>query len=125
MAFPSHCYGFVKDGELNRPPGRWTSNGRPQAAAIIGKTKPPTSNAMTKILTASMRHASEKPRGHPLTVRVSLVIEPVARAIKCFDGIKCRVYRAEFAPDAFDMAVDRPIIDIDVIAIGDVHQLVA
>src|SRR5215213_7119599 len=55
----------------------------------------------------------------------SLLVESVSDAIEGFDGIERRVDGAELAPDALDVAVDGAVVDIDIVAIGDVEQLVA
>src|SRR5688500_11290135 len=57
--------------------------------------------------------------------RPSLIFETVADAVEGFDGVEVRVDRAELAPDALDVAVDRPVVDVDVVLVGDVEQLVA
>src|SRR3546814_13379525 len=61
---------------------------------------------------------------------VSVVIltsvgEAVARTIKGRNRIEIGVDLAEFAAQALDVAVDRAVVDIDVVLIGRIHQLIA
>src|SRR5687767_14661852 len=55
----------------------------------------------------------------------SLVFKAVTDSIERFDGVEIRVDGAELAANALDVAVDRAVVDIDVVLIGDVEQLVA
>src|SRR5215212_5617227 len=55
----------------------------------------------------------------------SLLVEAISDAIEGIDGIKGRVDGAELAADALDVAVDGAVVDINIVAIGDVEQLVA
>src|SRR3954447_3445342 len=55
----------------------------------------------------------------------SLFVETVSDAIQGLDSIEVGIAGAEFPSDAFDVAVDGAVIDIDVVLIGDVEQLVA
>src|SRR5579872_4086383 len=77
-------------------------------------------------LTARMRWASvHRPDHLSRSSASSRFVEAVADAIKGLDCIELGIDGAELAPDPLDMAVDGPIIDIDIVAIGDVEQLVA
>src|SRR5208282_6417481 len=49
----------------------------------------------------------------------------VSDAIQGFDLSEIGVHRLEFLPQALDVAIDGAVVDIDVLAIGAVHQLVA
>src|ERR1700738_4785279 len=49
----------------------------------------------------------------------------VSDAIKRFDLLELAVDLAELAAHALDMAVDRAVVDVDRLAIGRIHQLVA
>src|SRR6185369_619693 len=55
----------------------------------------------------------------------SFFAESISDAIKGLDCIKLWVGAAEFSADPLDMAVDRAVIDIHIVLIGDVEQLVA
>src|SRR5690349_12245823 len=55
-----------------------------------------------------------------LTVAVA-----VSDAIERLDQREVVVDRLELLPEPLDVAVDRPVVDIDVLAVGGVHQLVA
>src|SRR5947208_10427259 len=55
----------------------------------------------------------------------SLLVEPVSNAIERVDRIEGGVNGSELAPNALDVAVDGAVVDIDIVAIGDVEQLVA
>src|ERR1041385_3672310 len=54
----------------------------------------------------------------------SLFVEAVSDAIERFDRIEVRLDGPELAPDSLDVAVDGAVVDIDIVAIGDVEQLV-
>src|SRR6266851_9794862 len=49
----------------------------------------------------------------------------VTDAIERFDLSEFRIDRLELLAEALDVAIDRSVIDIDVLAIGRIHQLVA
>src|SRR5579862_9769561 len=49
----------------------------------------------------------------------------VTDAIERFDRVELRVNLAELAPHALDVAVDRTVVDVDLIVVGGVHQVVA
>src|SRR6185369_9958956 len=55
----------------------------------------------------------------------SLLVEAITDAIEGIDRVEARVDGSELAPDALDVAVDGAVVDINVVAIGDVEQLVA
>src|SRR5678816_1071533 len=79
------------------------------------------------MLTARMRWASDHRRDQLKARSASslLVVESVSDAIKGLDRIEFRVGCAEFPADPLDVAVDRPVVDVDILVIGDVEQLVA
>src|SRR5215213_284873 len=54
-----------------------------------------------------------------------LVVETVSDAIKGLDCIELGVGLPKLPADSLDVAVDRPIVDVNVLVIGDVEQLVA
>src|SRR6476469_2133792 len=87
----------------------------------------PKRMATAKMFTARMRWRSVsllvQPRNRP-TLR-SLFGKAVADAIERFDPVEAVVDGAELAAHALDVAVDRAVVDIDVVLIRDVHQLVA
>src|SRR5271170_261002 len=56
---------------------------------------------------------------------VSAVAVSVADAIEGFDLREFAVDVLELLAQALDVAVDRAVIDVDVLAIGRIHQLVA
>src|SRR6185437_11074123 len=49
----------------------------------------------------------------------------VADAVERFDSVEIVVDDFEFLTQALDVAVDRAVIDIDLIVVGRVHQVVA
>ena len=49
----------------------------------------------------------------------------IADAVQRFDGIKLIIDFTKLLAQSLDVAVDRPVIHIDLIIIGHVHQLVA
>src|SRR5260221_1825407 len=55
----------------------------------------------------------------------SRLVEAISDPVERIDRVETRVDGAELAPDALDVAVDGAVVDIDIIAIGDVEQLVA
>src|SRR4029078_9686850 len=55
----------------------------------------------------------------------SSLVEAVSDAIEGIDRVERGVDGAELAPDALDVTVDGAVVDIDIVAIGDVEQLVA
>src|SRR5688572_25807644 len=61
----------------------------------------------------------------PSVSKAWLIFKSVADSIEGLDGVELRVDGPELAPDSFDVAVDRPVVDIDVVLVGDVEQLVA
>src|SRR3954470_14955088 len=82
------------------------------------------------MLSARMRAVSEIRPDH-FSVRSrpspsnSLLRETVTRAIKRFDRIEFGIDLAELAPHPLDVAVDRAVVDIDVVLIRRIHQLIA
>src|SRR5436190_2201166 len=55
----------------------------------------------------------------------STVAVSVPNAIECFDLREIRIDVLELLAQTLDVTVDCPIVDIDVLAIGRIHQLVA
>src|SRR5688500_20348108 len=90
------------------------------------------SSARVRMLTARIRWASVH-RPDQLKARSSasddcvssLIFEAVADAVEGLDRVEVRVHRPELSPNALDVAVDGPIVDVDVVLVGDVEQLVA
>src|SRR4051812_19003836 len=85
----------------------------------------PARIATAKMLTARIRWRSEMRRVQPHRPRPSLLAKAVPDAVERLDRPELAVDGAELAAHALDMAVDGAIVDIDVVLIGDVHQLVA
>src|SRR5689334_18310847 len=54
----------------------------------------------------------------------SLFVEAVSDPIERVDRIEARFDGSELAPNSLDVAVDGAVVDIDIVAIGDVEQLV-
>src|SRR3546814_20561724 len=57
--------------------------------------------------------------------RLAIVGEAVARAIEGRDRVEIGIDLAELAAQPLDVAVDRAVVDIDIVLIGGIHQLVA
>src|SRR5947199_5293066 len=57
--------------------------------------------------------------------RLSRVAISVSDAIKRFDLLELAVDLAELAAHPLDVAVDRAVVDVDRLAVGGIHQLVA
>src|SRR5271169_3557567 len=55
----------------------------------------------------------------------STVAVSIPDAIERFDLREIRIDVLEFLAQTLDVTVDRPVVDIDVLAIGRIHQLVA
>ena len=53
------------------------------------------------------------------------LVVAIAYAIEGFDCGKIIVDRTHFLAQTLDVAVDGPVVDIDLIVIGDIHQLIA
>ena len=49
-------------------------------------------------------------------------LELIADAVECLDHFEIGFDRLEFLSQSLDVAVDGAVVDIDVIAIGRVHQ---
>src|SRR5690606_3607848 len=84
------------------------------------------------MLTTRMRVVSDqradqtRGRSSAAAARLSaLVSKAVSCAIKGRDRIEVGVDLAESAAEALDVAVDRAVVDIDIVLIGRVHQLIA
>src|ERR1044071_1486808 len=87
----------------------------------------PARIATAKTLTARIRWRSEirRVQAHSPEVLVSFRSKAVPDAIKRLDRAELAVDGAELAAHALDVAVDGAVVDIDVVLIGDVHQLIA
>src|SRR6185295_20097251 len=87
----------------------------------------PARIATAKILTARIRWRSEirLVQSHRLKPCSSLLAKAVSDSVKRLDRAELIVHGPELAAHALDMAVDGAVVDIDVVLIGDVHQLVA
>src|SRR3954471_7215259 len=87
----------------------------------------PARIATAKMLTARIRWRSEirLVQAHGPDSRGSFLAKTVSDPIERLDRAELAVDRAELAAHPLDMAVDRAVVDIDVVLIGDVHQLVA
>src|SRR6266403_5431495 len=55
----------------------------------------------------------------------STVAVSIPDAIECFDLREIRIDVLKFLAQTLDVTVDRTVVDIDVLAIGRIHQLVA
>src|SRR3954447_24601788 len=55
----------------------------------------------------------------------SAVAVSIADAIQSFDLRELAVHGLKFLTQTFDVAVDRAVVDVDVLAVGRVHQLIA
>src|ERR1044072_2169623 len=86
----------------------------------------PASTARAKMLTARMRWRSIQRPDHLRSRSLSSLLgKTIAHAVESLDRLELAVRRPELAPQALDVAVDGPIVDIDVVLISDVHELVA
>src|SRR5919107_1297816 len=86
----------------------------------------PASTARAKMLTARMRWRSILRPDHLSSRSLSSFLgKAVAHAVERLDRLELGIGAPELAPQALDVAVDGAIVDIDVVLIGDVHQLVA
>src|SRR5688500_18235040 len=86
----------------------------------------PASTAKAKMLTARMRWRSIQRPDHLRSRSFSsLLRKTVAYAVEGLDRLELAVGGAELAPEPLDVAVDGAVVDVDVVLIGDVHQLVA
>src|SRR5687768_15663826 len=81
---------------------------------------------MAKMLTAMIRWRSDSRRDQlSRSSRSSLLGKAVPDPVERLDRLELAVGLAELAPHPLDVAVDGAVVDIDVVLIGDVHQLVA
>src|SRR5438552_17766324 len=55
----------------------------------------------------------------------STVAVSIPDAIECFDLREIRIDVLKFLAQALDVTVDRPVVDVDVLAVGRIHQLIA
>ena len=54
-----------------------------------------------------------------------LLFEAIPHTVEGFDHVEARIYGFELLAQALDVAVDRSIVDIDLVIIGGIHQRVA
>src|SRR3712207_3285337 len=86
----------------------------------------PARMATAKMLTARMRWRSiQRPDHLSSRSRSSLLGKTIAYAVEGLDRLELGIGGPELAPQALDVAVDGAVVDIDVVLVGDVHQLVA
>src|SRR4051794_32073578 len=86
----------------------------------------PARIATAKTLTARIRWRSETRLVQPRQpLGLSFLAKAISDPIERLDRAEAAVDGAELAAHPLDMAVDGAIVDIDVVLIGDVHQLVA
>src|SRR5208337_4579289 len=74
---------------------------------------------------ASAAAASDAGRPKPDDGSASALLVTVADAIQGFDLVETIVHAAELLANALHVAVDRAVVDIDILAIGGVDELVA
>src|SRR4028118_1281105 len=81
---------------------------------------------MAKTLTARIRWRIATRRVQ-LTERSwsSVFAKAVSDAVERLDPLELGIHHPELAPHPLDVAVDRAIVHVDVVLIGDIHQLVA
>src|SRR5690606_10756057 len=83
----------------------------------------------TKISRVSAEKASGRLRrlrpGSGAPPACGLLLVTISDAIERFDRVELRVHFAELLAHALDVAVDRAVVDIDLIVIGRVHQRIA
>src|SRR6185437_15606307 len=96
----------------------------------FSSSAPPTSRAspirFRMTISRPIRDGGARILGRDRAVRrASGFAVAVADAIKRFDGVEVRVYLAELLAHPFDVAVDRAVVDVDLIVVGRVHQVVA
>src|ERR1051325_11757099 len=85
----------------------------------------PARIATAKALTARIRWRSEMRRIQPKPgSRASLLAKTISYAVERLDRSEFIVDHAELAAHPLDVAVDGAVVDIDVVLIGDGHQLV-
>src|SRR5688500_2624338 len=86
----------------------------------------PARMARANMLTARMRCRSiQRPDQRSARSLSSLLSKAVAYPVERLDRLELGIEGAELATKPLDVAVDGPVVDIDVVLIGDVHQLVA
>ena len=68
-------------------------------------------------------HSSDPVGGVGLLLCGPAVVVTIPHAIQGFDGLEVFIDLPELLPKPFDMAVDRPVVDVDMIAICRVDQL--
>src|SRR4051794_10964082 len=86
----------------------------------------PARSATARMLTARIRWRSfQPPVQRILSLGSSLLSKAVSYAVERLDCLEIGIGLPELAPKPLDVAVDRSVVDIDVVLVGDVHQLVA
>src|SRR4051794_7422600 len=86
----------------------------------------PARSATARTLIARIRwRRDQRPVQRVLSLRSSLLSKAVPHAVQSLDRLEFGIGLAELAPQPLDVAVDRSVVDIDVVLVGDVHQLVA
>src|SRR5436189_6393810 len=79
-----------------------------------------------KMLTANIRVVSDPPAAQPRGVTPSSFLgKSISNAVEGLDRFEIGIDLPEFPAQPLDMAVDRAIVDIDIVLIGGVHQLIA
>src|SRR5688572_26511587 len=82
--------------------------------------------ATAKTLTARMRWRSiQLPDQRSARSASSFLSKAISYAVERLDRLELGVDRSNLASQALDVAVDGSVVDIDVVLIGDVHELVA
>ena len=84
-------------------------------------------------LVSDISHLTIRSKPKRLVRNLSLAKNPetlgffifITHAIKRFDAVKAFIRFSEFFAQAFDVAVNRTVIDINLIIIGRIHQLIA
>src|SRR3954463_2097127 len=85
----------------------------------------PARMARAKMLTARIRWRSiQRPDQRSARSCSSFLSKAVSDPVKRLDPPEAGIDCPELAPQTFDVTVDRAVVDIDVLLIGDVHQLV-
>jgi hypothetical protein len=67
----------------------------------------------------------DAPYSTPTESKLALLLESIPHTIQGLDNIEVVIHDLKFLAKALDVAVDRPVIDIDLIVIGRIHERVA
>src|SRR5215203_6040508 len=82
--------------------------------------------ASAKMLTARIRVVSDvRAAASGVPSALSFLGKAVSHAVEGLDRLELRIHLPEFTAEPFDMAVDRSVVDIDVVLVRGIHQLVA